>query len=501
MAYNDFTGIKKINSVPADLRYFEKAAENDIFFKEIADLDEDLEQLDRDIIPTTTNTYKLGSSASVFSEVNASILISNNLNLSTGSLGSAALKIGIAGFSSLASDQISFVSSTGLEPFRLATSGALIKAANNTQLKIENTLTGSLAQWAIGTDSTGFSFTNLEDNEVKLKIKDNELSIVNKINLPDGLPISPSIYFGSDTATGFYKDGGAAILNLSVSGASKLAVSSDAVEILSNKIIAPLGTQEEPGIVFSGMLETGFFGIDSDTLGISFNGEMIHKFYKEGFITEIEGVSLNQKRVYSAPGLPSWHVDSYGRANGTKAIPTPALQAEELYVHSVDGFTDTGWQRVTEILAMASEDYTSGTYGSKLLFSIVPAGTSDLVEVLNLGNSLNASVHLPLSFGISKTIHSTSGLSQEIDVSGKSKLMIDATTGNVEIKGFTGGKEGQMLYVYKKVPANTLTLLFNNGTATQKILLKGSANYVNTNDYGGITLSFDDGVWREVSRS
>lgn len=502
MAYNDFTGIKKINSIPADLRYFEKVAENDLFFKEVVDLDEDLEALDRDIIPTVTNTYKIGSSTNLFSEVNTSTLIADNINLASGSIGTPSLRIGIAGLSSLASDQISFISSTGLEPLRLMTSGALIKAANSTQLKIENTLPGSLAEWAIGSDSTGFSFTNLETNEVKLKIKNDELSIINKINLPNGSAISPSIYFGSDMATGFYKDGSLPILNFSVSGASKLSISSDNVQVLSNKLVVPAGTEEQPSIVFSGMLATGFFGINAETLGISFDGQMIHKFFKEGSITEVENVvSLNQKRVYAGPSSLSWHVDSFGRANGTKLIPTPVLQDEELYAHSVDGFTDTGWQRVTEILATASEDYTSGTYGSKLAFSIIRNGTSNLVEVLNLGNPLNSIVHVPLSFGINKNLHSTSGLAQEINVSGKSKLMIDATSGNIEIKGFTGGKEGQILYVYKKVPTNTLTLLFNNGTATQKILLKGSTNYVNTNDYGGITLSFDDGVWREVSRS
>jgi hypothetical protein len=79
--------------------------------------------------------------------------------------------------------------------------------------------------------------------------------------------------------------------------------------------------------------------------------------------------------------------------------------------------------------------------------------------------------------------------------------MIDTTAGNIEIKGFIEGREGQIIHLYKKVPANSFTILFNNVTATQKVLLKGSTTYTNTNDYGGITLSFDDGIWREVSRS
>lgn len=502
MAFNNLDTLKKINGIPADIRYFEKIAENDSFLKQIVDLDENLEALDRDIVPITTDTYRIGSSSKTFSEVNTSLLRSLVASLSAGSLNSPSLKIGTAGLASLANDQLSFVGTNGLESFRFMTSGCLVKAANNTQLKIENTFPSTLAQWSLGVDSTGFSFINSEQNLVKLKIKNDELSVINKINVPAGSPAAPSLYFGTDVATGFYKDESLPVLNFSVSGASKFSLSSDEARILSSKLTLPEGTQENPGIVFFGAPETGFFSIDPENIGLSFNGEMIHKFSREGFITETEGfVSLNQKRVYATPGTLSWHIDSFGRANGTKLIPTPILQDEELYVSLVEAFTDTGWQRVTDITVMSTEDYSSGTYGSKMSFSIIPAGMSTAVEVLNLGNLLNCPVHIPLSLGLSKGVHSTPGNGQQVNVAEISKLMIDTSSGNMQIKGFTGGKEGQILYVYKKVPTNSLTIIFNDATATQKILLKGSTNYVNTNDYGGITLSFDDGVWREVSRS
>ncbi len=105
------------------------------------------------------------------------------------------------------------------------------------------------------------------------------------------------------------------------------------------------------------------------------------------------------------------------------------------------------------------------------------------------------------SVSLDKLLHSTVGLDQEIDITGISKLMVDTALGDVEISGFTGGTEGQMLYIYNKNSINSFTLVFNSLTASQKVLLKGSVNYVISNDYGGITLTFDDGVWREVSRS
>jgi hypothetical protein len=104
------------------------------------------------------------------------------------------------------------------------------------------------------------------------------------------------------------------------------------------------------------------------------------------------------------------------------------------------------------------------------------------------------------SVGSSQTIQETD-ISQEVDVSGLSKLMVDTSLADIQIAGFIGGIEGQMLYIYNKNPINSFTLVFNSQTATQKVLLKGSTNYVCSNDYGGITLSFDDGIWREVSRS
>lgn len=89
----------------------------------------------------------------------------------------------------------------------------------------------------------------------------------------------------------------------------------------------------------------------------------------------------------------------------------------------------------------------------------------------------------------------------EIDVSEIGKLLIDCTGGDVSIKGLPSIKEGQVLHIIMAEPTGVFTLRHDDLTATSSVLLKGSSDFVISNDYGGIILSFDDGVWREVCRN
>ena len=500
MSYTDLSTMKKINGFPADIRFFEELNENDAFLKNIADNDENLEALDRNILPVLNNTFNLGSLSNRFLNTYSHNVISDKLSLGFGTLLDPSLKFNLSGFVSLNSGELSFVSNN-LEAVRLMSSGLEIKAANNAQLKLENTLPGSFAKWSIGSEASGLSFTDIQNSSLKLKLGINSVDIKNRLSIPNGTELSPSIFFGSDLTTGFYKDSGSAVLKFSISGVNKASISSSGLELLSGKLTLPMGTAAEPSITFDSANELGFSALDNDNLILSISGNPLYKFSNEGISSEIQGNSFLTKRVFSDIGLSSWHTDLISLANGTKATPLPLTENQEIYFHAVEGYTDTGWQRVSEILVQAQENYDGGSYGAAFVFSTTPVGQVEPIERLSLGKADSTSLHIPQSIGFGKMVHSTAGLNQQIDVSEVSKLMIDATAGNIEIKGFIGGKEGQMLYIYKKVPNNTFTILFNSVTATQKVLLKGSTNFVNTNDYGGITLSFDDGVWREVSRS
>lgn len=500
MSYNDLTTTKKINGLPADIRYYEQLNQNDSYFKTIVDEDEDMAALNRDIIPAIHNLYDIGSSTSRFNEVFAHNLISNLLTLSSGTAINPALTIGLSSLTSLAPNQLSFIAS-GLESIRMMTSGLLVRAANSTQLKIENTLPTSLAQWSIGADETGLIFTDISNSNQSLKISSDSISVPSRVLVSSGSELAPSFSFSGDHTTGFYKSLSSPKVNFSVSGVDTLSLDTNGLNLLMGKLSIPSGSASEPGLTFNGFANIGLSGLDSRTLGFIIDGEPVHTFNNEGYSSEIEGASFSAKRVFSETGLANWHTDLIGRANGSKSIPLPLMADEEVYAQSIEAYTDAGWQKISGITVSTSEDYDNGSYGSSMIFSVIRNGENEPTEALMLSSPENASVHVPMSIGLGKAELNTAGLDQEIDVSNISKLLVDTTSGNIEVKGFVGGKEGQMLYIYKKVTTNSFTLVFNSGTASQKVLLKGSTNFVNTNDYGGITLSYDDGIWREVSRS
>lgn len=498
MSYNDLSTIKKINGTPADLRYFEQITQNDIYFKNEVDTDEDLSAIDRNIIPQSNSQYNIGSSLLRFKDLYTNHLFSNFLTLPTGTILNPAIKIGNLSLASLASNQLSFIAG-GLESIRLMTSGLAIRAANSAQFKIENTSPGSLSEWAIGVDSTGLNFTDLSSFTESLKLSVDSL-LTSRVGLNNGSALAPSFTFKEDLATGFYKDSSFPRINFAISGVDTLALSTEGLNLLMGSLVLPVGTASQPSLTFSASPGLGLLALDPSRVGIAIDGQPIHSFSKEGYTSTVEGASFTNKIAYSEVGLPSWHIDLVARANGVESLPLPLDDEDVIHLQAADGYTDAGWQRVSEIKVETTENYSTGSYGSSITFSTVPTGETELSQMLFLG-SKKASVHIPMSLGLDKVEVAAPGLNQEIDVSNISKLSIDATLGNIGIKGFVGGKEGQMLYIYKKVPTNSFTLVFNSVTASQKVLLKGSADFVNTGDYGGITLSYDDGFWREVSRS
>src|SRR5690606_4511954 len=133
---------------------------NDSFFKVEVDADEDLTALDRSIVPIAHNTYTLVTNSLRFGTGYISTLSRTNIILESGTIANPALSIGASGLSNLAGTDLSFVAG-GLEAVRLMTSGMLVRAANDTQFKIENTFPGSEALWSIGAGSLGLSFTDM----------------------------------------------------------------------------------------------------------------------------------------------------------------------------------------------------------------------------------------------------------------------------------------------------------------------------------------------------
>lgn len=492
MSYSDLNTVKRINGVPVDLNYFQKVIDNDAFFKTVTDNDEDLAAVDRDIFPLSDNSYSIGSLANRFSSGNFHNLISNTVALPGGSAASNSLTIGSTGFASLNSGVLS-VFSNGVESLKVKSSGSEFRSANDLQLSLENTL--DEISWRIGCGISGLSFkdNNLQE---KMLLSESDLEVFNILKVPSGTDIAPSYTFSSDTTTGMYKDSASPILNFTLNGTRKLSLSSSFMELFSDQLVLPNGSLTEPTLTFKNKLDTGFSG-DSGHIRAIFNGKPVIDFSEGDFTITSEGSFNSNVYCYSDGDFVK---EAARRAMGTKAAPTTLPAGTDIFYKGYESYTDQGFKEGASFAVSTTEDHGAGTYSTGIFLSAIGKGQTETTEKLVVGGSNNAAVHSLESFGIS-TKKDVVGVGQIVNVSAVSKIMVDTTSGNVSIEGFEEGREGQLLHIYNKVATNTFTLKFNSQTAAQPVLLKGSTDFVIANDFGGITLSFDDGIWREVSRS
>ena len=74
------------------------------------------------------------------------------------------------------------------------------------------------------------------------------------------------------------------------------------------------------------------------------------------------------------------------------------------------------------------------------------------------------------------------------DVSACNILLVDATAGDIVLGGFSGGVDHQIVYVFKYITTNRLTIEHDEATGTQKL----------RNDAGG-DIAFSDGIYGNIS--
>ena len=96
------------------------------------------------------------------------------------------------------------------------------------------------------------------------------------------------------------------------------------------------------------------------------------------------------------------------------------------------------------------------------------------------------------------TAFTTAGPTDNVDVSGTTVLEVDTSSNNVIIGGFTGGVQGQILYIVKTNTANFIQLEHNEGGGSQDIFITtGSDERVV--GYGGYTLYCNGTSWFSLS--
>ena len=388
MSYNNLSGIKMINGVPADLNAFNKVIENDIFFKTQVDTDEDMAALDRDIIPLQDDTFSFGSLTKFFKNLFISSIVAKHLAFNDPSLTDTVINFGseVNGFVRTAPNRLAYKTGT-YYPLSLGSDVIKMTTANSSQLQLESVEPTKEASWFVGGNKDEFGITYVDSGPVKLfSISPTILTSYNPVHSVSGSAISPAFSFLDDAQSGLYRDG--LTLGLATAGIKRLEVGANGIK--TSKVLSP-------GYFFTNSANTSIT-LDEEDNNINFN------------------VNENKTAEVNAEG-----------------ISTIGIEAQAL---AVPGLTVSG-----------------------------PASAL------------------------------------QVDITNTSKLLVDTASGAVQIKGFTGAKDGQLLHIVKLNSAGNLELLHNDATAVQSLWLKGSSSFQLNGSFGGIILSFDNDQWREVSRS
>ena len=115
---------------------------------------------------------------------------------------------------------------------------------------------------------------------------------------------------------------------------------------------------------------------------------------------------------------------------------------------------------------------------------VIVAGDLDVVSRLSMG-------HL---------VFTTSGPTDNLDVSGINFLICDGTSATVVIGGFVGGVVGQILFVTSIETANGFTLENAEGGGSQDIFLSAEADTTVATKGGGVVLGFNGTAWYECAK-
>jgi len=133
--------------------------------------------------------------------------------------------------------------------------------------------------------------------------------------------------------------------------------------------------------------------------------------------------------------------------------------------------------------------YTSGDVQGYFLAGNIGIGMTDPHSKLEVGGAISSAT---------KTF-STTGPTNNVDVSGVNTLFVNTASNNVTIGGFAGGVAGQYLQIVKTSYLNELTLEHNEGGGSQDLMMHQEADEII--DAGGVLMVCDGTDWWDVSHA
>tara|TARA_R100000697_G_scaffold38715_1_gene50845 strand:+ start:297 stop:1076 length:780 start_codon:yes stop_codon:yes gene_type:complete len=229
----------------------------------------------------------------------------------------------------------------------------------------------------------------------------------------------------------------------------------------------PLSNDKQPLKVGG---EASIINVSSPTPDGSVDGEVELKGKLKAKDTVIQG----DLKVFSNSGnQPQYHFDTPATQNCLMEIENSGNSNTTLRLRNNQGYFDLKRQ-----YSSTSLQFTDGTNTPLTLDG--------------------ANVDIDGTVTYKHTAFTTAGPTDNIDVSNTTVLEVDTSGGNVIIGGFTGGVQGQILYIVKTDTANFIQLEHNEGGGSQDIFLTTGADE-RVVGYGGYTLYCNGTSWFSLS--
>jgi len=279
---------------------------------------------------------------------------------------------------------------------------------------------------------------------------------------PAGSVSAPSITFASDLNTGFYQIAGDTI-GAATNGVERVRVDTAAVTS-TLPVVHPAGTAGAPSLTFASDLNTGFYQIAADTIGVATSGAERIRVDSSGnvgiggtpsgykFHLQTDGNDIFAGYTYNSTdgnALRMW------RARGTAASPSGVVSGDRLASLRGFGYTSAGAFGTTSVAIdlEAAETFSGTAQGGQIIFRTTANGTATVaterVRITDAGD-VGIGTASPTNTANFTTVHA-SGASG-------SRLLLGRTTATASVRGIYNNDTGLGFYDYTAA-ANRMLIL------------------------------------------